>query len=251
MQTQGDGSRVFSCRTIEPSPCVAKLWSPVEVEVITVLAARVPVPKNVRPQMASINMRKWLHIPYISSERESIPDCSAGFTNLVSSTDKLTPEISNLILNIEKLLNNMNTSNFFLISMEINTLFRLFFDNLLVDLNTSVQIKPDFDFTKSVAQYMKKSYAENISQSDLASIMHMSSSSFYKEFKKNFGMSFTNYLGFYRVTKAAEIYKEKPMPFSALASLVGFSDYDYFSKTFKKHLGESPARYFNKGNASK
>ena len=50
----------------------------------------------------TINMRKWLHIPYISSELESILDCSAGFTNLVSSTDKLAPEISNLILNIEK-----------------------------------------------------------------------------------------------------------------------------------------------------
>ncbi len=121
-----------------------------------------------------------------------------------------------MLLNIEKLFNNLNTSNFFLISTEINKLFHLFFDNLLVNSNTSVQIKYDFDFTKSVAQYMKKTYTENISQSDLSRIMHMSSSSFYKEFKKNFGMSFTNYIGFYRVSKAAEIYQEKPMPFTPM-----------------------------------
>lgn len=199
----------------------------------------------------TLNIRKWFHIPYIRSVFESILDCSSKFVNLVSSTDKLASEISDLLLNIEKLFNNLNTSNFFLISTEINKLFHLFFDNLLVNSNTSVQIKYDFDFTKSVAQYMKKTYTENISQSDLSRIMHMSSSSFYKEFKKNFGMSFTNYIGFYRVSKAAEIYQEKPMPFTLLATLVAFSDYDYFSKTFKKHFGESPAHYFNKWNTKK
>ena len=42
-----------------------------------------------------------------------------------------------------------------------------------------------------------------------------------------------------------------PMPLTKLASLVGFSDYNYFSRIFKKHMKESPAHYFNKWNTSK
>ena len=74
----------------------------------------------------------------------------------------------------------------------------------------------------------------------------MSVPSFCYIFKKNFGMSFLNYLCKYRITRAVELYYEKNIALSDLAEAVGFNDYCYFSRSFRKCMGKSPTAYFEK-----
>lgn len=199
----------------------------------------------------TLNLRKWFSTNYAIATYEPILKSLEGFVNYIPSDNQYALQIADILLHMEDLFNNISALNYFLLSTEINNLFYTLYNNFHIKIDNTTEINHNYDFTSSVAQYLKKTYTEDISGVALANAIHMAKTQFYQKFKDNFGMSFTNYLGFYRVTKAVEIYKETPMTFDKLASLVGFSDYDYFAKTFKKHMGESPARYFNKWNPQK
>lgn len=101
-------------------------------------------------------------------------------------------------------------------------------------------------FRIEVSRYLSSHYAENISTADIATKLYMSVPSFCYQFKKHYGTTFLDYLAQYRITRAIEVYKEKETSLSNLASSVGFFDYCYFSRVFRKHTGQSPSEYFNK-----
>ncbi|MBR4866617.1 MAG: helix-turn-helix domain-containing protein, partial [Clostridia bacterium] len=50
----------------------------------------------------------------------------------------------------------------------------------------------------------------------------------------------------YRVQRAATDYAFSSLSIAEIAEAVGFSDYCYFSKSFKKYIGKSPAEYLGK-----
>lgn len=97
-----------------------------------------------------------------------------------------------------------------------------------------------------VSKYLDTHYTENISTCDIAGNFYMTIPSFCYIFKKNFGMTFLSYLSKYRILRATELYKENQTSLSDLATMVGFDDYCYFSRSFRKHMGESPSIYFGK-----
>jgi YesN/AraC family two-component response regulator len=62
-------------------------------------------------------------------------------------------------------------------------------------------------------------------------------------FNREVGVTFPEYLTQVRINKAIEIMRNKNINKTEIASLVGFTDYAYFSKIFKKHTGYSPSDY--------
>ena len=106
--------------------------------------------------------------------------------------------------------------------------------------------RKNIDFAKAVSLFVKEHYQQDIATSDAADALHMELSQFCHTFKRQFGLPFRNHLCKYRCTRAAELYKNSGMAITDIAAAVGFSDYCYFSRSFKKHIGQSPARYFGK-----
>ncbi len=90
---------------------------------------------------------------------------------------------------------------------------------------------------------------ENIDNSEfgLNSLMdqlHMSQSSLYKKIKAHTGLSTTEFIRSVRLKNAARIILEKkPKKMVDVALDVGFNDYRYFKKLFKKHFGCLPSEY--------
>jgi len=101
-------------------------------------------------------------------------------------------------------------------------------------------------FRLKVSRYLFSHYAESISTADIAGELYMSVPTFCYQFKKNYGTTFLHYLVQYRITRATELYREKPMSLQELSAAVGFYDYCYFSRLFRKYMGESPSVYFKK-----
>ena len=106
--------------------------------------------------------------------------------------------------------------------------------------------KKDVEFMRQVSEYLVLHYAEPISTADIAGALFLTVPCFCYTFKRYFDMSFLNYLCQYRVTRAIELYREREQSLSELAVAVGFSDYGYFSRCFKKYTGEAPAVYFGR-----
>ncbi|OKP98686.1 response regulator [Paenibacillus sp. P46E] len=62
-------------------------------------------------------------------------------------------------------------------------------------------------------------------------------------FKKEFGMTLSDYITQYRMKKAKEQLGQGGLRLSDIAESVGYSDAGYFSKSFKKFYGYSPSEY--------
>ena len=62
-------------------------------------------------------------------------------------------------------------------------------------------------------------------------------------FKKNFGMSFIDYMNHYKITIAKELIENGNDNLTEVAELSGFNYYAYFFKKFKMNTGVSPSEF--------
>ena len=108
---------------------------------------------------------------------------------------------------------------------------------------TDASARHNVEFLRSVSEYVRDHFQQNITTADIAAALFMTPSNFCHQFNQNFGCSFLKYLREYRV-QVAKSYLGSDMSISQIASEVGFSDYCYFSRSFKKYVGQSPAIYF-------
>ena len=72
--------------------------------------------------------------------------------------------------------------------------------------------------------------------------MHLSVNYFCKLFKDQTGDTFVNYLNKVRIHAAVQLLRTTPMKTYEIAEAVGFSDYRYFCKMFKKITDLTPSQ---------
>jgi len=95
----------------------------------------------------------------------------------------------------------------------------------------------------SVLDYMKAHYNEELTLKQVAELHYMSSGYLGKLFKKETGFSFHDYLNRIRIDKAKELLKKTNHFAYQVSGQVGYKDYHYFHKTFKKYAGVPPSEY--------
>ena len=110
-------------------------------------------------------------------------------------------------------------------------------------ITPSAVSKTHQNFCMQVMDYINQNYQENISSRSAADHLYINNSYFCRVFHKNFGIPFSLYLQTYRLEKAKSLLKHTKLPISNIAAAVGFSDFSYFSKIFKKDCGLSPSEY--------
>ena len=62
-------------------------------------------------------------------------------------------------------------------------------------------------------------------------------------FRKEVGRSIVDYVLDRRIDEAKRLLIEGTIPLAQIAETVGFNDYNYFSRVFKKRSGYSPTEY--------
>lgn len=96
---------------------------------------------------------------------------------------------------------------------------------------------------KQILGEIQNSYTEDITLSNLAEKYNISVSRLSTRMKENLGMSFTKYLTFRRVQRAKELLADDSLSIEQIAEMVGYRDYFYFIRVFKKATGVSPSVY--------
>ncbi|WP_105618409.1 response regulator transcription factor [Vallitalea okinawensis] len=96
---------------------------------------------------------------------------------------------------------------------------------------------------QEILDYIHEHYHENIYLSDLANEFFYNQSYISSLFKKHLDKTFTEYLKDFRMTKACGLLLETEHSITDIANQVGYSDYCYFSKIFKKSYGITPLQY--------
>ncbi|WP_164716735.1 response regulator [Paenibacillus whitsoniae] len=94
--------------------------------------------------------------------------------------------------------------------------------------------------------YIEISYADPELQLDqIAQHVFINASYLRAVFKKEIGMTVTDYVTHVRMHKAKEMLGKGNIRLADIAEQIGYSDPSYFSKSFKKFFGYSPSEYEN------
>ena len=94
-------------------------------------------------------------------------------------------------------------------------------------------------------QAIHDNYSSRLVLSDISEQCKVSCTYLNVKFKNETGYTFNDYLNRYRIQKAVDLLRENQYKVYEIAEMVGFSDYKYFIKVFKKYTGCSPARFIN------
>ena len=119
-------------------------------------------------------------------------------------------------------------------------------DTYFEDLKASV---PENSTIFMIKDYISKNYSkETLSVKDISSHVFLSASYVCTFFKNETGQTLNQYLTEYRMEKAKNLLADPRYKIADISSRVGYSDGNYFGKSFKKYTGLSPSEYREKLN---
>ena len=94
--------------------------------------------------------------------------------------------------------------------------------------------------------YLKENYAQKITIEELSGTFFLSKSYLSSLFKKATGYGVVEYLQHIRIEKACELLTTTNLPIIQISEQVGFGDYRFFNKSFKKITGVTAHEYRKK-----
>ena len=98
-------------------------------------------------------------------------------------------------------------------------------------------------YTSAAIEYIHANYTEPLSESDLASHLHISKSYMHKIFRHDMKITPNHYLNKYRISCAKKLLSSTNLSVAQIAESVGFSSGDYFCRVFQKFMKQSPTDY--------
>lgn len=112
--------------------------------------------------------------------------------------------------------------------------------SVLEDIVTAEQYNP---LTKKIMEYIHKDIKRKITLEDIGKMTFFSPIYCDTVFRKEVGRSIVDYVLDRRIDEAKRLLIEGTIPLAQIAEAVGFNDYNYFSRVFKKRSGYSPTEY--------
>lgn len=102
------------------------------------------------------------------------------------------------------------------------------------------------DEIESAIHYFNENYNKDISVSDYAEKLHMSTCWFIRSFRRLTNKTPMKYVLELRLANAMTLLENTSYSVNRIAALVGYDNALYFSRLFKKHTGISPTEYRKK-----
>lgn len=99
------------------------------------------------------------------------------------------------------------------------------------------------DIVQKAAAWIDSHYAESLTLASVAERYHVESSYFSKIFRQEMGINLILYITQKRMEKSKQYIRDSEIGLMEIAFMVGYDDYTYFSRVFKKNEGMSPREY--------
>lgn len=102
---------------------------------------------------------------------------------------------------------------------------------------------------QKVKKYIRDHMMDSFSVPDIAKELNFNPQYLMRAFKNKTGFSIIDYITQARMETATHILKDTKIPIKDVAFMVGYSDYAYFTRVFKKECKMSPTEYRSKKQA--
>ncbi len=105
------------------------------------------------------------------------------------------------------------------------------------------QEEHSINFITQAKKYIDENYSGDITLDEVSQVVNVSSYYFSKVFKDEMGENFIEYVTRLRIDKAKDLLLNTDKSMKEIAKEVGYSDPNYFSRTFKKYIGKTPTDF--------
>lgn len=99
------------------------------------------------------------------------------------------------------------------------------------------------DTIDTIKKYIRNHIQEEISMSDIAEVVYLNPQYMVRMFRKQEGISILEYITDTRIELASKLLRETNDSINQVAGLVGYANYSYFSRVYKKVTGMTPQEY--------
>lgn len=96
---------------------------------------------------------------------------------------------------------------------------------------------------ETIKSYIDQNFAMDLSRNDLADLVFLHPDYAARIFRNQIGISLNNYMIQRRIEEAKRLLKTTGLPVNVIADKVGYGNYSYFTKLFKKETGYTPQEY--------
>lgn len=105
--------------------------------------------------------------------------------------------------------------------------------------------EPQSDLIFKIEKYIRENFCKDIRLNDLAAMFYVSKEHISRSFKKQYKINLFDYITSLRIEKAKMLLCTTKLAVEEIAAMTGFSNGNYFSKTFRKLTGCSPREFKN------
>ncbi len=109
--------------------------------------------------------------------------------------------------------------------------------------DVSMNEKEIIHYFEQLVKYIDEHYDQELYLKDLSARFYLNQFYCCKLFKKILGKTFSEYVLSVRINRACQLIKNTTLSIEEIALKVGYVDYFYFNKVFKKQCGITPAKY--------
>lgn len=99
------------------------------------------------------------------------------------------------------------------------------------------------EIVRQTCEYVLTHVNEDISVRQLSEKHFINKSYLSVIFKQNFGMTLLQYINMAKMERAKKLLQEGDLKKYQVADILGFKDYEYFGRLFRKHIGVLPSNY--------
>lgn len=116
-------------------------------------------------------------------------------------------------------------------------------DKLSAPIVREPEPTPSISSFMQIIKYVNENYHNDISLKKLSELFHMNPSYISCLIKTETGVTYSQYLTELRIGKAKQLLQTTNLSLNEISQSVGFNDYFYFIKRFKKIVGVTPGRF--------
>jgi len=116
-------------------------------------------------------------------------------------------------------------------------------DCILMNLKANINLSSQHPLVKTIKNFLFEHLKEKITLKQISEFAHFSPVYCDIVFKRETGESIIEFLLKRRMEEAQKILTDGTYSLQKVSSFVGFEDYNYFARTFKKHTGYTPGEY--------
>ena len=107
-------------------------------------------------------------------------------------------------------------------------------------------ITKEYSVADQICAYIDSHFKEDIHRDELAELVFLNTDYMSRLFKKEKGVSISNYILQKRVDEAKKLLCGSNLPINTVSLQIGYSNFSYFTKMFKENTGLTPLEYRRK-----